>query len=249
MQKIFDTAKCQNTATRIAKVALEECTTTLGVALSLADSGEGHLRGTENMFDKAFEAAAGHHLFKSKATTGEMGVPESVMQAKGTSRGMIDCVLDFDGHLIGFEHKVVRLPRRKNNHPYGVLYDLGQITIDHYRLEMARKLSGGYCTVILHGPLVEDAKDDEGVYRHFWNSMFLDYSVSINWGELADEKSGNMSHDSRKWQLANIKRLYFHKPYAIADRPMDFRVRNKDKTLAVIGIWAKRRGRLPNVSN
>lgn len=249
MQKIFDATKCQNKVRRIAKEALEKCTEKLGEALSLADAGEGQLRGTEDKFDEAFENAARHHqlLHRRRASTSELGVPEGVMTAKGTGSGWVDCVLSFDGHLIGFEHKVARMPRHQ---PYGGLYDLGQITIDHHRLEMSRKLTGGYCTIVLHGPLVRDANSTLEVFRHFHNTMFIEYAVSLKWKELAAHRRGEMEHDPRGWQLRNIKRLGFDQPFWRANmRPLDFCVRNSAQTLGVIGLWAERRGRLPSMSN
>lgn len=84
-----------------------------------------------------------------------------------------------DGFLIGVacSPEGARMPRHQ---PYGGLYDLGQITIDHHRLEMSRKLTGGYCTIVLHGPLVRDANSILEVFRHFHNTMFVEYAVLSN---------------------------------------------------------------------
>ncbi|MES0094596.1 hypothetical protein [Mesorhizobium sp. M0030] len=246
MPNHFEASRYTAKIKQVAKEALEECASKLGEALTLAETGDGKMSGTERLFDEAFQNAANRQkvFYKKEATTTEMGVPERVLLAsKGTTRGKIDCVLKFQGHLIGFEHKVVRMPRVKN-----VLYDIWQIEADHYRMEWASKLSGGYCTVVLYGPLVRDAGSPETVYKHFLNAMFVDYSTSIKWGQLGDTKRGLKHMDPLKWMLGSTKRLGFDLPYG-ADRPLDFCVRTKDRTLALVGLWAERRGRLPSVSD
>jgi hypothetical protein len=152
-----------------------------------------------------------------------------------SAAGHIDCLLRIKQTRIGIEHKVIRLPRKRSIHPSGSLYDLGQITADYIRLRDAAGLSGGFCLLIVHGPLVRDSQSSMAVHRHLHNMLFIDYCVSAHSGELADK-----AVSYRRRQVEAIFELGINQPYfASSRRESDFCVLSSRGDLAVVGIYAR----------
>lgn len=154
-------------------------------------------RGMEGIIQKEIERVLPgfkheHSLEKIGATRVDNG-----------TRGRLDVL--WGGHAI--EIKVVRMPRLGAN-PNRALYDIGQISADHWRLSNARKITSAEIIVLLYGPLVEDLRAPIAVYREFHNRMFVDYQNSMEYGELKREK-GEMG---RRRQLKSIREMGFDRP-------------------------------------
>lgn len=98
----------------------------------------------------------------------------------GRTRGSLDYVCAHGDDLVGFEFKVVRLPRKKP----GALFDIGQLGADAARLRNSKSLTARYLVAFVYGPLVADASSPRSLYRAFHNHMFVDHQTALARGEI-----------------------------------------------------------------
>ena len=152
--------------------------------------------------------------------------------------GRIDALLRYGDFRLGVEFKVCVLPRQRDLSPKRVLYDIGQISLDHGCLKHY-SINSAYCIVILYGRLFEmSGTTRQRVVRHFHNAMFVDYHTSMEFGELSSECSDR----ERRFQIQSIKEIGFDHPFPPDHRkvrPYDFCQLNNRLNVAVVGLWVK----------
>ena len=157
-----------------------------------------------------FEAEIQKHLAAAIGDLARTEVPLSEIgacQVWGDNNGRLD-ILHSD---YGIELKVVRIPRI-GAVPSKALYDIGQLSSDYWRIKNAHKLKGGELCILLYGCLVSELSElsnDTAILREFHNRLFVDFSTSLQYGELKHQSKS----EQRKKQIAVIKEMGFHAPY------------------------------------
>jgi len=187
------------------------------------------LRGLEGIFVNEIVAQ-----FKKRGCTAATEAARRDWELKGSyqtdGRERIDVVVTCPDGKLGIEAKVCSLPRLVMQSPNQSLYDIGQISKDHWQLQ-STKLNDAYCVVAVHGPFVDENNKGQ-ILRRFHNQLFVDFTNSMERGELKNEK-GEMS---RKLQIESCQELGFHLPFEKA-RDSDF-CRFIERDLAIVGFWA-----------
>jgi len=154
-----------------------------------------------------FEAVIQKHLAAALGNLAKREVPLSKIgacQAWGDKKGRLD-ILYSD---YGIELKVIQIPRI-GAVPSNALYDVGQLSSDYWRIQNANKLKGGELCILLYGPLVSELRKPPAILREFHNRMFVDFSTSLQYGELNHQSKS----EQRKKQIDAIKEIGFHRPY------------------------------------
>lgn len=166
------------------------------------------MQGLEGILQKAIKNALGENAI-IEVPTFDVGIKKR-NNGKNPKYTKVDIVF---GNSVGIELKVIELPRMKNTHAYGALYDVDQIASDYYDLSNSTTLKEGYIVLLLHGSLV-DCLSYVGVGRELHNRMFVDYQTSLHFGELHDQlKKNSQKKVMRENAIKAIEAMGFHLPY------------------------------------
>ena len=163
----------------------------------------------EKVVQEAYRAVLEENDF-----TVETEVPLSTVGAKrpnDSANGRIDIV----SSDYGIELKVVSIPRSKARRT-AYLWDIGQISFDHWTIRNAKKLSDGELGILLYGPFVTSLESSTEILREFHNKMFVDYKTSSEFGELKrDLEIGDPEMKRcRKRQISSIEEMKMDLPYS-----------------------------------
>lgn len=172
----------------------------------------GKLQGLERLLQNQFQSQIGDE-FKSYPIK-SLGLKK---RSHGTSGPRAKLDLFSKDTKIGLELKVVDLRESATVTPKKALYNVGQILSDSLDIKAASRVEVGYLLILFIGD--KDFRNVPELARLAHNRLFLEFALSLHFGELKSEKT-----DLRRKQIKEAKKLKIDKPYTRTNSFLDIAV-------------------------
>ena len=112
------------------------------------------------------------------------------------------------------ELKVIELPNFAHAAPLQRLWHIGQLSSDYWRIKKATSIGTGELGVLALGSMVAAARTPDRTLRQFHDAMYLDYTVSLLYGELKNElRPSSPMYAQRRDQQKAIREMGLDIPF------------------------------------